>query len=312
MRTIHVQLNHQPMIGDDLCMAVGYFDGIHQGHQALIETAKKQANEKGLKSAVLSFDPNPSFVLGNQEQEHYLSSLQDRKRILEAMGIDYFIILDFTKAMARLSKDQFIQLCLKDLRCKQVVCGFDFFFGYKGEGDGAYLSTQLPTTIIHQVSNEQQKISTTRIIHHLKNGEIDKANQLLTRPYALTGCVVPGKKRGRTICFPTANLEYGSYYLPRTGVYAVKVKIGCDIYFGMCNIGMNPTFDDISKMTCETHIFDYDGDLYGKTISLYFYTFIRSDHAFKNIEELKQQLSSDEKKIRQYFAKNIDTLMPVW
>lgn len=312
MDIVEVNLGKTPIINDDLCIAVGYFDGIHQGHQALIQEAIHVAKRKHLKSAVLSFNPNPSYVLGHQEREHYLTSLEDRQIVLEKLGVDYFIILTFTKAMAHLDRDQFIQLCLKDLHCRHVVCGFDFYFGYKGEGDGNYLKQHLPTTIIHQISNDDCKISTTRILAHLRNGQIEKANTLLTRPYALSGTVVRGKQRGRTISFPTANVDYGAYYLPKTGVYAVMVQTTHGIYQGMCNIGMNPTFDDVSSMTCETYIFDFDGDLYDQTMKVYFYHFVRRDHAFKDIHELKQQLHEDEQTIRQYFQKHIDKLMPLW
>lgn len=304
MKTIKIGLDKQPYFKEGLALAVGYFDGFHLGHQALVNEAKRKATDLNLASAVLSFDPNPLVTLGKMKEERYITSLKDREEILAAMGIDYFVILDFTKEVANLLPETFVDTYIKNMNVKEVVCGFDFFFGQKGKGNGELLKTytEFNTTIINQVSKDELKISSTRINQLLNEGNIEEANRLLTRPFAITGKVVVGKQRGRHMGFPTANINYGSYYLPKTGVYGVKVKIDNQTYLGMCNIGKNPTFNDIYKPTMEINIFDFKEDIYGKELKVEFYTHTRGEIKFDNVDELIQQLHKDREEIKAYFA----------
>lgn len=304
MKTIHIGLNNQPYFEEGLSLAVGYFDGFHLGHQALLSAAKQKANDNNLKSAVLSFDPNPLVTLGKMQEEKYLTSLKDRENILKQMGFDYFLILDFTKEVANLLPETFVEKFIEQMNVKEVVCGFDFFFGQKGKGNGELLQTYktFNTTIIRQVSNDELKISTTRISSLLAEGKMQKVTELLTRPYTITGKVIAGKQRGRLMGFPTANIEYGSYILPKRGVYGVKVEYDQDIYLGMCNIGYNPTFNDIEKYSLEVHIFDFSGDIYGDEVSIQFYFYTRDEKAFSSKDELRSQLIKDQKEIRAFFA----------
>ncbi len=304
MKTIQIGINHQFDIHEPIALAVGYFDGFHLGHQALLQEAKKKAEQHNLKSAVLSFDPNPLVTLGKMKEEKYLTSLKDREKILEAMHFDYFIILDFTKEVANLLPEVFIEQFLIQMNVKEVVCGFDFFFGRFGKGNGDLLKTysEFNTTIIEQVSNDHLKISTTRLNGLLQEGNIEKVNELMTRPYQITGDVIHGKKRGHQLGFPTANVNYHHYIVPKRGVYAVKVKVSNQTYIGMCNIGMNPTFNDIDHDSMEVHIFDFNQDVYHQEITVQFYKHIRDEKAFQSKEKLIQQLSQDKEEIQAYFA----------
>lgn len=306
MKTITIGLNAVPQLPRPLALAVGYFDGLHLGHQSLVFEAKRIAEEKGYASAVLSFNPNPLVTLGKMKEEKYLSSLKDRQEILEKMGIDYFLILDFTKETAHLLPEDFVQYFMIDMHVKEVVCGFDFYFGRYGQGNGAFLqrySEDFHVSIIQQVAMDDEKISSSRIVALLQNGQVEKANQLLSRPYHIHGKVVLGKQRGRLLGFPTANVAYGAYYLPGFGVYGVKVMVKGKEYIGMCNIGINPTFKDIAHPTVEVHIFDFDEDIYDEWIDVYFYCFTRFDHAFESKEVLIAQLGQDQNEIRRFFHK---------
>lgn len=304
MKTMTIGLHQQPYFEEGLALAVGYFDGFHLGHQALINEVKEKAEKYKLKTAVLSFNPNPLVTLGKMKEEHYITSLSDRQQILEKMGIDYFLILDFTKEVASMDPNDFVQMFIMGMNVKEVVCGFDFFFGSKGKGNGALLQTytNFNTTIIGQVSKDEQKISTTRIVNLLEEGNIEEINRLLTRPFKITGEVVHGKRRGHSLGFPTANVDYGAYYLPRTGVYGVKVKYQQKEYIGMCNIGTNPTFNDIEHKTLEVNIFDFDKEIYGEIIEVSFYTHTRKETKFNGVEALIQQLHQDQEEIKAYFA----------
>lgn len=304
MEIIQIGINQLPTLTKPLSLAVGYFDGFHLGHQALVNKAKQLAQKHDYASAVLSFNPNPLVTLGKLPEDHYLTSLADRARILESMGIDYFLVLDFTIEAANLSPEDFIQYFLIEMNVKEVICGFDFFFGQYGRGNSTFLK-QYPkyfnVTTIAQVAMEDKKVSSTRIHELLKVGDIQKANTLLTRPYHISGKVICGKQRGRTMGFPTANVDYGGYYLPHFGVYGVLVKVGNEIYQGMCNIGYNPTFKDIAKPSMEVNIFDFNQDIYGQNISVYFFCFTRSEIAFSSKEQLQEQLEKDCAKIVDYF-----------
>lgn len=304
MEMIHIGIDRVPSFDRPLSLAIGYFDGIHLGHQALINRAIQLAKQKDCYSAVISFEPNPSFVIGMMKEEKYVTSLQDRQVILEAMGVDYFLILDFDKTTMSLAKDIFVKQFIEGLNVKELVCGFDFTFGFKGQGNGTYLQSfdTFNTHIIDAIEDDNKKISTTRIVELLGQGNVEKANTYLANPFAISGKVVGGKQRGRLMGFPTANVDYGHYYLPTFGVYACKVIIKGKEYCGMCNIGVNPTFTDIKVPTCEVNIYDFNEDIYGEVIQVIFYKMTRPDIRFSSMEALIEQLTQDREEIKAYFS----------
>lgn len=304
MKTIKIGLNQIPEFDKPLALATGYFDGFHLGHQALVNKAKEVAQKNNYATAVLSFHPNPLVTLGKMKEEKFLTSLKDREQILETMGVDYFLILDFTLETANLLPENFVHLFMIGMGVKEVVCGFDFFFGRKGMGNGEFLkqySDYFHVTIIGQVAMDKKKISSTRIIKLLQEGQIEKVNQLLTRPYHISGKVIAGRQRGRLMGFPTANIAYGSYYLPHFGVYGVVIKVAGQQKYGMCNVGLNPTFRDIDHPSMEVHIFDFNEDIYNQEAEVDFYCFTRPDQVFHSMEELMIQLSKDREEILRYF-----------
>ena len=290
-------------MSEPVCSAIGFFDGLHLGHMALVNEVIKVGNEKGYKKALMTFDHYPLFVLGKISEEKYLTSMKDRQCILSQMDIDYLFVIEFTKATASLSPQDFIDKYLINCHIQHVVCGFDFRFGKKNAGTPETLQQQdnLDVSVIDEVIYKGEKISSTRIRNHLIDGQIDDLNELLGRQYSISGEVIQGRRIGHSIGFPTANVDYQSYILPCGGVYAVKVYIDNQEYVGMCNIGYNPTFKALDKPSLEVNIFDFDDDIYHQKIIVEFYHLIRKEKQFSSKDELIQQLNQDKDYVKQYF-----------
>lgn len=302
MKVIHYSLDDLIEI-EPIAIALGYFDGIHLGHQALMQETMNYANSHHIKSAVMTFNPNPLITIGKMQEERYLTSLDDRTKILEELGIDYFIIVNFTKEVSQLSDQQFYERILKKFDIRYYVCGFDFHFGYKGVGSGETLKQMADCEVYIQekVADSNLKVSSTRINEQLRLGNIEEVNRLFTRPYRIYGKVIKGRQIGRTIGFPTANVEYKPYVIPSGGVYVVKVEIKGKYYVGMCNIGYNPTFDALDTQSLEVNIFDFNEDIYDEYIYVYFYHKIRPEQKFASVNLLIEQLTKDTKTAKEYF-----------
>ncbi|MFC7061164.1 bifunctional riboflavin kinase/FAD synthetase [Halobacillus seohaensis] len=311
MRTIHLSEGDSTQIESlsPSVLAVGFFDGIHKGHQRVISTAIKKAQELDVESAVMTFDPHPSVVLNNSIQHaRYITPLPEKKQILKRMGVHTLYVVHFDQALASLSPENFVEKFFIDLKVLHVVAGFDFSFGFKGKGSmellPIYAEGRFTTTTIPQVTQEENKVSSTRIRRLLDQGDVSGVENLLSRPFSLNGKVVSGEQRGRTIGYPTANiLLNGAYYTPADGVYAVKVECNNELLEGMANFGVKPTFDENSQQSnLEVHIFDFDHDLYDEMITVYFYQLIRHEIKFDGAEQLKVQLHQDEKRSREVLA----------
>jgi riboflavin kinase / FMN adenylyltransferase len=292
-----------------IVVALGYFDGVHLGHQNVILEAKRTAEQLGYKSAVMTFDPHPSVVLGKSIQHvEYISPLNDKLKILNEMEIDYVFVVNFTKEFSHLLPQEFIDQYIISLNIKHVVAGFDFTYGKMGKGTMETIPfhsrNQFTYTIIPKLTNEGEKISSTLIRSYISKGKMQELICLLGRYYRTTGEVVDGDKRGRTIGFPTANIQMNSeYLLPPVGVYAVKLQVNNIWHQGVCNIGHKPTFQvkNVNKPTIEVHIFDFEQDIYGMTVTIEWHRFIREEQKFNGIESLVKQLHQDKKVAQQYF-----------
>lgn len=274
-----------------VCATIGAFDGLHKGHLELI----KRCLESNLNSAVITFNPDPDSILKKLTDYPILMTLEKKEEILEALGVDYFIIFEFTKEFSLLRKEEFINI-LKKLNVKQLVFGYDFRFGYKGEGSISDLKNHFIIDEVDKYQIDNVRVSSTYIKQLLADGNIDFANQLLGRNYSIKGYTFVGSQLGKSIGFPTANIDYKNCYLPKTGVYLVKV-LGLDQeYFGMANIGHNPTFNFQNKLRFEVHIFNFDEILYGKELEICFLKPLREEIKFKNLEDLVKQLRNDKNK----------------
>ncbi|MBT2581951.1 riboflavin biosynthesis protein RibF [Planococcus sp. ISL-109] len=312
MKIIHLSYPHEMKSKDygPISMAIGFFDGVHKGHQQVIGAAIEKARSKDMKSAVMTFDPHPSLVLGGRKEEvFYITPLNQKMAILQEMGVDICFIVRFTSEFAKLSPEQFIEHFIKSLGVKQVVAGFDFSFGSKGGGDMALMESfsggEYAVTTVGKLEEGNEKVSSTRIRHLLKDGLVEPVHQLLGRPYRISGTVVNGDKRGRTIGFPTANIEpeLGTF-VPKRGVYAVRIEVQGAYFDGVSNVGYKPTFHnpDIKNLVIEVHILDFDKSIYGEKVTVEWYKRIRDEQKFSGIEELKQQIGRDKETAKQYFG----------
>lgn len=291
---------------DEICCAIGFFDGLHLGHCQLINAVRDIALKKGYKKALMTFDHYPLFVLNKVKEERYLTTIEDRKHILEQHQFDYLFVIKFTKEVADLSPEDFIQRYIISSCIKHVVCGFDFRFGKANQGtiDLLKQTKQLDVSVIDEVLYRGEKISSSRIRHVLQEGNIDDMVSLLGRRYSIHGQVIHGQRIGRTIGFPTANIAYNAYQLPKNGVYAVKVYRQNEEYLGMCNIGYNPTLQILDSQSVEVFILDFHEEIYGEELYIEFYHLIREEKAFDSKASLIKQLNQDEQYVKQYFMKS--------
>ena len=293
-----------------LAMALGYFDGVHLGHQKVILEAKKHAKEKGLQSAVMTFDPHPSVVLRkNIERVQFITPLAAKIKIIEDLGVDYLFIVNFTADFANLLPQEFIDQYVIGLNVKHVVAGFDFSYGRMGKGTMETLPfhsrEKFTFTVVEKFTCGDEKVSSTRIRQYLKEGKTADLPELLGRFYVTTGIVIHGDKRGRTIGFPTANVDTNEeYILPPLGVYAVKIKIDEHWYEGVCNVGYKPTFNkEALRVSVEIHVFDFNKDIYGEFVIVEWHQFLRKEQKFSGIEELVSQIERDKQNTIKYFEK---------
>jgi riboflavin kinase/FMN adenylyltransferase len=283
-----------------LSIAIGHFDGVHRGHQNVIRQAVFEAKEAEMLSAVLTFDPHPKEVLGQGDQYYRcLTPLEHKTALFAELGVDLVFIMRFDPEFASVSPERFVNEVLRTLRAKQVVVGFDFNFGHKGLGNTEALKQlgqpDIAVHVIEPLYENGIKVSSTYIREALEQGNTELAELLLGRPYEVKGIIVHGDKRGRTIGFPTANLQITAPYIaPRLGVYAITAWLGEKAYPGVLNFGLKPTFNQKEPQpVMEAHLFDFNGDIYGEELRLQFLSFIRSEKKFNSIDELVNQISAD-------------------
>ncbi|WP_203362349.1 bifunctional riboflavin kinase/FAD synthetase [Bacillus sp. REN10] len=294
-----------------LVMALGFFDGVHKGHQQVIQTAVNKARELGIKSAVMTFDPHPSVVLGRKhKQVKHITPLQEKKQVIDSLGADYLFVVRFTSDFAALEPQQFIDQYIIGLHVLHVVAGFDYTYGKLGKGTMETIHFhsrgQFDFTTVDKLEYEAEKVSSTRIRALLENGQMDIVHQLIGRPYEVRGTVIHGDKRGRKIGFPTANIEVSAdFIVPKTGVYAVKIRVKDHWYNGVCNIGYRPTFKnpDAPSLSIEVHIFDFEHSIYGEEVAIQWFIHIRGEQKFNGIEELVRQIERDKQMAIDYLAK---------
>ncbi len=305
MKQVVLSLDYKDKIHEPIVACMGYFDGFHVGHMALIDQVKTQAAKDQAKTAMISFHPDPWVVVKNQSNVTHLTTLSDRKELAQAAGIDYWIIIQFTKELSVLSPKQFVDEMLCELPLTTLVVGFDFRFGHKGEGDASFLKANyqcFDTIVVNQVSDDHNKISTTRIGVAITQGDVDEAMRLLGRAYSIKGIVVHGQKKGREIGFPTANVDCSvEYLMPRSGVYIGAATIKGHTYQAMINVGHNPTFNTKNNLSIEAHLLDFDQDIYGQEIRVHFYLRVRDEMKFASIQELIDQMNEDYFTTRHFF-----------
>lgn len=291
---------------ESYALAIGFFDGLHKGHQTVIQTAINKAKEKNIKSAVMTFNPHPSHILGGGKNKvGYITPYEEKVNVLTTLGVDALFVVQFDEKLASLSPEKFVEIFIKQLGAKYVVAGFDYSFGAKGAGtmeDMAQLSDGLyETTVVGKVTDQEDKISSTRIRKLLGEGKVEEAALLLGRNFRTIGKVVHGEKNGRKLGFPTANiLPPEDSILPLNGVYAVHLIVDGQVYNGVCNVGVKPTFDQKhDQAMVEVHVLDFDGDLYGQHVIVEWLSFVREEQKFNSFEALIQQINKDKAYVEQ-------------
>ncbi|MCA5013463.1 MULTISPECIES: riboflavin biosynthesis protein RibF [unclassified Enterococcus] len=311
MQVISIRHPYQPeqIPSDEVVMVLGFFDGVHRGHQKVIETGKKYAEEHNLKLAVMTFNQHPSIVFQKvlPENMKYLSSLEQKERLMERLGVDILYVIEFTSAFAHLAPQDFIDQYIVGLHGKAAVSGFDYTYGPKDIADVAHLPGYAKDRFkVITVSKEElagEKISSTRIRSLMEQGRMEEASELLGYVYETDGTVVHGDARGRLLGFPTANIKVKSTVrLPRIGVYAVKIKIGERWYVGMGSIGHNDTFGDGRELTVEVYILDFHQDIYGEQVTVSWNHYLRDQVKFDGADSLIVQLKQDEQDTTDYFS----------
>ena len=283
-------------------VTIGTFDGVHVGHKKILEKIIQNTNNSDYESLVLTFFPHPRTVLQTATEMKQLNTIDEKSNLIKKAGIDNLVIHPFDKEFASLSAEEFVKKVLVDIfNIQKIVIGYDHRFGKNRTADINDLIAfgNQYNFEVEQISAEELNevaVSSTKIRNALTDGNIELANSFLGYNYAITGMVVQGKQLGRTIGFPTANISINEDYklIPNSGVYVVECKIENQSYFGMMNIGTNPTVENTNqKQKLEVNIFDFDQDVYGKSINISFLKRIRSEQKFGSLDALKAQIAND-------------------
>lgn len=310
MEIIHIHHPYQAaqIPTDKVVLVLGFFDGVHKGHQALIEKAKELSKEKQLKVAVMTFDPHPSVVFQkiDPEKMKYLSTLSIKEDLMASLGVDILYEVQFTSSFAKLTPEEFVEEYIIGLNADHIVAGFDYTYGPKDIANmdrlPGYAKGRFGISMIEKQTLNDEKISSTRIRLALDAGNLEEANMLLGYEYTMKGRVVHGDARGRTLGFPTANIQIEQgVHVPKMGVYAVKILVNQIWHNGMAQIGHNVTFEANRPMTVEVYILDFNEDIYGEPVSVAWCHYLRDEVKFSGIEPLIEQLKQDEIDTRTFF-----------
>jgi riboflavin kinase/FMN adenylyltransferase len=279
----------------------GTFDGVHLGHTKILTRLREIASKTNGETVVITFWPHPRLVLHPEDMSlKLLNTFEEKAELLKAQGIDHLIRIPFTREFSQLTSAQFIKdILVKTIGTKKLVIGHDHHFGKNREGtfDQLMLNASKYGFEVEEIPRQDVDnvaVSSTKIRKSLEGGDIETATHCLGHPYSITGRVIMGDKLGRLLGFPTANIEIDTFYklVPADGIYAVKVRYGTSDFKGMLYIGNRPTIDGV-KRNIEVNIFDFNEDIYGESLTIYFHALIRSDIKFNDLEELKNQLYMD-------------------
>lgn len=307
---LHYPINLQRVAKNPLVLAMGFFDGVHRGHQAVIQRAKQGADYRKLPLAVLTYDKFPGIVYQSiPGRFHYLTTLERKAELLEQLGVDLVYVMDFTSHLGALRPQEFVDDILLRMHVKVVVAGFDHTYGDHQvatmERLANFAQGRFEVVTVDKFTDDQssEKISSTRIRQAIDEGLVEKANELLGYHYQTHGIIVHGFARGRTIGFPTANVQWNiDERLPAVGVYAVRFRVNQVWYQGMTSVGYNVTFGDNHEKTIEVFLFDFNDQIYGEKVTVEWVQRLRGEIKFAGVEELVAQLQQDEVDSRQILS----------
>jgi len=276
-------------------LTIGNYDGIHLGHLEILNKLILEAKKTNLLSSVMTFEPHPKEFFFPKDAPARIISIREKLEYFEEKRIDQVFIIKFNHEFSSLTSTQFIDILKNNIQAKQVIIGNDFRFGARREGDvKSLMKDGINVCVMEKIQDNGERISSTMVRDLLANGDLERATNILGRPYAISGKVVHGDKRGRELGFPTANIHMFHNRPPLKGVFAVKLN-GMS---GVANLGTRPTITGISKLNLEVHLFDFSEDLYGKHAKVIFLQKVRDEKKFRNIEALKEQIKIDIKKAK--------------
>jgi len=307
----HVQSLKDANLKTPSLVTIGVFDGLHTGHQILIQQLVDKAHADDKLAVVITFFPHPDKVLHEVDDRYYLMTSDQRANFLLKMGVDCVITHPFDDDIRQMRASDFVDQLVDHLKINELWVGSDFAMGYKREGNVEFLTAQgqdkgFSVTAIDLIMTDKGDtvIRSSQIREHLMLGDMDTVRGWLGRGYAVVGEVVHGQQRGRTIGFPTANVDvWSEQIIPANGVYAGWAKLGNEVIKAVTNIGIRPTFDG-HNVTVEAHLLDFDRDIYGETLELSFETRLRAEKKFNGIDELITQINTDVDSARLYLEAN--------
>ena len=290
-------------------LTIGTFDGVHLGHQKIVEIVVTTARQEGLLATVFTFFPHPRMVVQHDKGLKLIHTLEEKKQLLQQLGVDLLVVQPFNEAFAQLSAEEFVSTILvQRLNVKKVIIGYDHRFGRNRTAniDDMRLFGKKYGFAVEEISVQEVdevSVSSTKIREALNKGDVTTAEHYLGTPYSLTGRVVHGLKLGRTLGYPTANIQVTEDYklIPKDGVYAVYSHIGGRKVYGMMSIGKNPTIEG-KGASIEVYFFDFNGDLYDQKLTIEFVQYLREEQKFATIDLLKKQLQDDETAARKAIA----------
>ena len=290
-------------------LTIGTFDGVHLGHQKIIERVVATARQEGLLATIFTFFPHPRMVVQHDKGLKLIHTLEEKKQLLQRLGVDLLVVQPFNEAFAQLTADEFVSTILvQHLNVKKVIIGYDHRFGRNRTANindmrlfGEKYGFAVEEISVQEV--DEVSVSSTKIREALNKGDVTTAEHYLGTPYSLTGTVVHGLKLGRTLGYPTANIQVTEDYklIPKDGVYVVYSYIGGQKVYGMMSIGKNPTIEG-KGASIEVYFFDFNGDLYDRELTIYFLKYLREERKFSSVALLKKQLQDDETTARKAIA----------
>ena len=290
-------------------LTIGTFDGVHLGHQKIIERVVTTARQEGLLATIFTFFPHPRMVVQHDKSLKLIHTLEEKKQLLQQLGVDLLVVQPFNEAFAQLTAEEFVNTILvQHLNVKKVIIGYDHRFGRNRTANindmrlfGEKYGFAVEEISVQEV--DEVSVSSTKIREALNKGDVTTAEHYLGTPYSLTGTVVHGLKLGRTLGYPTANIQVTEDYklIPKDGVYAVYSYIGARKVYGMMSIGKNPTIEG-KGASIEVYFFDFNGDLYDRELTIYFVKYLREERKFSSVALLKKQLQDDETTARKAIA----------
>ena len=294
----------QAHIGRDSVLTIGVFDGVHRGHQSLIAKVVAEGRAKGAASGVLTFRNHPDSVLNPDFRPQYITSIEERIRLIRELGVDFVAPVTFDREVAGLRARMFVELLTSRLRMRGLVVGPDFAMGYKREGNVNVLSSLgrelgFSVSVVDLLSDDGDAVHSTSIRKAIVDGSVREAAKKLGRNFSVGGTVVTGEKLGRTLGFPTANLEIGpEMAVPGNGIYATRAFVGDECYMAATSIGTRPTFDGKGR-TIEAYLLAFDSDLYNMELRLEFVQRLRDELKFESVDDLLKQMELDVEQTRE-------------